>query len=223
MKVGEIKIISVLLAMTVALMALTFTCVGKEMSDGVKQCLISIEDKMSDVSTIQTKFVQKKDLALFNQQIVIKGSLYLEKPSVIAWHIDSPLKQTIILNNTIIKQWDEDTNKVQKISLAKDTSFSVAAEQIKVWVCGSYLSLADEYDIQIIQIEPIGIKFTPLEDSMANSIINSITVIFQKDVKYIEEIIIKEKNGDTMSLAFFDTLINIDIDPSVWKVNSDDR
>jgi len=196
---------------------------NEEISKDVSEFLMSIENKMSNVKTVQTKFVQKKDLALFSQQIVIKGSLFLRKPSMFAWHIDSPLRQTIVLKDKIIKQWDEDTNKVQRISLSKSPSFSMATEQMNIWVSGSYSSLADEYDIEIIQVEPMQIKFIPHETTMTHSIIDNITVLFQEDEKYIKEIIIKERNGDAMSLAFFDTLINVDLDPAVWKVSSHDR
>jgi len=212
-----------LLMAVCVLMNFVSPVMSKEIAKNVKECLMSIENKMSGVKTVQTKFIQTKKLALFNQQIVIEGSLSLKKPSMFAWHIDSPLRQAIILKDKIIKQWDEDTNKIQTIYLSKDSSFSIATEQMNVWVSGAYLSLIDEYDIEIIQVDPMQIKFTPFKTTMTYSIIDNITVLFQKDEKYIEEIIIKERDGDAMSLTFFDTVINIDLDPSVWKVNSHDR
>lgn len=211
-----------LMAMCI-LMNFVSPVMSEEISKDVKECLMSIENKMSSVKTVQTKFIQTKNLALFNQQIVIEGSLSLKKPSMFAWHIDSPLRQTIILKDKIIKQWDEDTNKIQKNYLSKDPSLSIVTEQMSMWVSGAYVSLTDEYNIEIIQVEPMQIKFTPFQATMTHSIIDNITILFQKDEKYIEEIIIKERNGDAMSLVFFDTFINIDLDPAVWKVNSYDR
>ena len=212
-----------LLIVMCILMSFVSPGMSKEISRDVSECLMFIESKMSNVKTVQTKFVQKKDLALFNQQIVIKGELFLRKPSTFAWHIDSPLRQTIVLKDKTIKQWDEDTNEIQRISLSKGSSFSLATEQMNIWVSGSYLSLTDEYNIEIIQVKPIQIKFIPFETTMIHSIIDNITVIFQEDEKYIKEIIIKERDGDATSLEFFDTLINVDLDPAVWKVNSHDR
>ncbi|MCK5617295.1 outer membrane lipoprotein carrier protein LolA, partial [Candidatus Pacearchaeota archaeon] len=164
-----------------------------------KEILTSLERKMSKIDTIQTKFVQTKDLALFNQIIEIKGSLFLKKPHMFAWHIDSPLKQIILLEDNRIKQWDEDTNKVQTFSLSENPSFNIAIEQMSRWISGEYLLLTDEYVIEILKKKPIQLKFTPLENAMAHSFIDSITILFQDDEKYIKEIMIQESSGDTTS------------------------
>ncbi|MCD4781860.1 MAG: outer membrane lipoprotein carrier protein LolA [Candidatus Omnitrophica bacterium] len=181
-----------------------------------------IESKMSNINTLTTKFVQIKDLSLFKQKLEIKGSLYLKKPSSFAWHIDVPLKQRIILEKNIVKQWDEDTNQVQKINLDKNPSFSIMTDQMKRWVSGSYLSLVDEYEIEIVQSSPIRLKFTPLENSMAFKMIKSIVILFQEDETYIESIVISETNGDSTKFQFLETSLNVALDPQAWKIKPSD-
>ncbi len=181
-----------------------------------------IENKMSNINTLATKFVQEKNLALFDQVIEIKGSLYLKKPSSFAWHIESPLRQRIILNDTMMKQWDEDTNQIQKINLANNPSFSVVTEQMKRWVSGSYLALVGEYKIEILQFSPLKLKFTPNQDSMAFKMIDSIDILFQDDEKYIDTINIFETNLDSTKLQFLETSLNEVLDSSVWKVRGNE-
>lgn len=181
-----------------------------------------IESKMADINTLSSKFVQEKNLALFKQKIEIKGALYLKKPSSFVWHIDSPLKQRIVLENNIFKQWDEDTNQVQKMNLSKNPSFSVITDQMQRWVSGSYLSMMDEYQIEILQTAPIGLKFTPLENSMSFKMIQNIEIFFQVDETYIDTINILETNGDTTQFKFIETVLNGDLDPGVWKVRASD-
>ena len=184
--------------------------------------LTLIEGKMSNINTLATKFVQEKDLALFEQKLEIKGSLYLRKPSSFAWHIDTPLKQRIVLTGETVQQWDEDMNQVQKINLASNPSFSIITDQMRRWVSGSYLSLVDEYEIEIIQISPVKLKFIPFENSMAFKMIKSIVILFQKDEKYIDIIFISETNGDSTKFQFIETSINVKLDPRVWKVKIGD-
>ena len=88
------------------------------------------------------------------------------------------------------------------------------------WISGEYLLLTDEYVIEILKKKPIQLKFTPLENAMAHSFIDSITILFQDDEKYIKEIMIQESSGDTTSFTFFDTLLNADLDSAVWKVRT---
>ncbi|MDP8266451.1 MAG: outer membrane lipoprotein carrier protein LolA [Candidatus Aceula meridiana] len=184
--------------------------------------LKSIEEKMSNITTLSTQFIEEKNLALFDQKLLIKGSLYLQKPSSFAWHISSPLKQRIILTGDVVAQWDEDTNQVQKINLASNPSFNVITNQMKRWVSGSYLSLIDEYKIEIMQSSPMKLKFVPFENSMAFKMIKRIVILFQEDEKYIDTIDILETNGDSTKFQFLETSLNVNLDPRVWKVKTSD-
>lgn len=177
-----------------------------------------IEEKMSNINTLATQFIEEKNLALFDQKLKIKGCLYLQQPSFFAWHIDFPLKQRIILKGNIVVQWDEDTNQVQKINLSSNPTFNIVMDQMKRWVSGSYLPLVNEYKIEIIQTSPMELKFTPLEDSLAYKMIDSIRILFQDDLKYINTIDIAEANGDSTRFRFFNTSLNTKLDAGVWKV-----
>ncbi len=181
-----------------------------------------IEEKMSNITTLSTQFIEEKNLALFDQKLLIKGSLYLQKPSSFAWHISSPLKQRIILRGNVVVQWDEDTNQVQKIDLTSNPSFNVITDQMKRWVSGSYLSLVDEYKIEIMQSSPIKLKFTPFENTVVFKVIKSIMILFQKDEKYIDTIDILETSGDSTKFQFLETSLNLKLDSQVWKVKTSD-
>ncbi|MCK4917862.1 MAG: outer membrane lipoprotein carrier protein LolA [Candidatus Omnitrophica bacterium] len=182
-----------------------------------------IEDKMSDINTLATQFIQEKNLALFNQKIEITGFLYLQKPSSFAWHINTPLEQRIILKSNNVVQWDEDTNQVQKINLSSNPTFNIVMDQMKRWISGAYLSLVDEYIVEFKKSEFMELKFFPKDGTMAYKLIKNINIVFQEDEKYIESITINERNGDSTSFIFFETQINIVLDPIVWEVNPRDK
>jgi outer membrane lipoprotein-sorting protein len=88
--------------------------------------LNNIGKKVSDFTTLKTDFTQEKEMAMFKEKLVLTGRIYLQKPSKIAWHVDSPVRYSVLITDTLIRQWDEDTNKVQEISLAKNPIFQIA-------------------------------------------------------------------------------------------------
>jgi hypothetical protein len=45
-----------------------------------------------------------------------------------------------------------------------------------------------------------------------------VTVVFRKDERYIHQIFIEEKNGDSTLLTFVDTLLNIPVGAEAWEV-----
>lgn len=178
-----------------------------------------LEKNMSGIKTLKTGFVQEKELAVFKQKVVLKGTVYIEKPARLAWHVNQPMKYIMVMSQDMISQWDEDTNKVQKISLSKNPAFEAAIGQMREWFSGTYTPLLKEYEITVLKENPASLKFTPRAQSFAVNVIKSVTVDFRKDEQYIGRIFIEEKSGDTTALTFIDTQLNISLDDSAWKVN----
>ena len=179
--------------------------------------LSRLEKKMSEIKTIKTAFIQEKELAVFKQKVVLKGSVYIEKPSRLAWHVDNPVKYVMIMSEDTITQWDEDTGRVQKMSLSKNPAFEAAIGQMRIWFSGSYAPLLKDYEILLLREKPVSLKFTPKPATLAGNVIKSVTVDFRKDEQYINKIFIEEKGGDTTSLLFVDTRLNIPVEDSAWK------
>lgn len=181
--------------------------------------LSRLEKKMSGIRTLKTGFVQEKELAVFKQKVVLKGTIYIEKPARLAWHVNEPMKYIMVISQNVISQWDEDTNKVQKISLSKNPAFEAAIGQMREWFSGAYTPLLKEYEIMLLKENPASLKFTPRAATFAGNVIKSVTVDFRKDEQYINRIFIEEKSGDTTNLSFIDTHLNIPLEDSIWKVD----
>lgn len=180
--------------------------------------LSRLEQKMSGIQTLQTNFVQEKKLAVFNQKIVLKGTMYLQKPTLFAWHVREPMRYSMIINGNMLCQWDEDTNMVQQISLAENPAFQVVIAQMKEWFSGKYTALLENYTITIPIKNPVTLEFIPRETTGIHSVINRVTIVFREDEQYIYQIYIEEKSGDSMLLTFVDTQLNDPINAAAWEV-----
>lgn len=185
---------------------------------GLNTVLGRLENKIAGIKTLKTGFVQEKELAVFKNKVVLKGTVYIEKPHRLAWHVNEPLKYIMVMSEDTISQWDEDTNKVQKISLSKNPAFEAAIGQMREWFSGTYTRLMNEYNVILLSDKPVSLKFIPKPSTFAGNVIKSVTVDFRKDEQYINRIFIEEKSGDTTSLVFVDTHLNIPIEPTAWRV-----
>ncbi len=182
--------------------------------------LTGLQERMSLVKTIQTDFVQEKTLSLFNQKVHLKGKIFIQKPGMLAWKVSSPMRYALVINGTDISQWDQDTDQIQSVALARNPSFQVAIQQMQNWFSGSYKSMQGEYYINLISQQPLTLEFIPQEKSAARNFIHKVTVIFQADQEYINEISILEKNGDSTLLKFIDAKLNQEIPAKAWEVKS---
>ena len=185
--------------------------------------LEALQEKMSMVKTMQTDFIQEKNLALFKQKLILKGKIFIQKPGMLSWRVFSPLGYSLVISGSQISQWDQDSNQVQRVSLAKNPSFQAAIEQMQSWFSGSYKSMQGDYQISLISRRPLKLGFIPKEKSLASSFIQEVTVLFQADQQYIQEISILEKNQDSTLLEFINPQLNQKISPKAWEVKTDVR
>jgi len=189
-------------------------------SANVEEVLVDLEAKMSGTQTIETDFIQEKELVMFKDKITIEGSLSLQKPDLLAWHVHKPMRYSAIMDGDTMRQWDEETGQTHKISLTKNPVFSAIITQMQIWFLGTYVDLLDDYDITVLRQNPSILEFVPRETTAAGSVIDKIEVAFREDECYISKIRIWEKNGDNTLISFINTRLNAPIDPVVWKARS---
>lgn len=177
-----------------------------------------LEGKMSGIKTLRTGFNQEKNLAVFDRKLILKGTIFLQKPGLFAWHVKDPVRYSLLIKDSSITQWDEDSGKVQHMSLSKNPGYKIITRQLQEWFSGTYTSLLEQYKVTVLHHDPVCLKFDPRKGALAAQAITSVTVTFDKDERYIQKISIEEKNGDSTLLTFTDTQLNIPIDAGTWEV-----
>jgi outer membrane lipoprotein-sorting protein len=209
-----------LLVLSLAMLAFIARPSSAETADapGIPELLQRIGEKVSEFKTLKTDFIQEKDLAIFKRKIVMRGRIYLQKPNTIAWHVDKPVKYSVLITDTAIRQWDEDTDQVQEIPFSKNPVFKIVLNQMTTWFSGNYGSLLNEYTVKVMQQRPYVFEFMPKESNFSRKIIKSITVTFREDEKYLEKIKIQEMSGDSTTITFEHTVIDVPIDSRFFEV-----
>jgi outer membrane lipoprotein-sorting protein len=182
------------------------------------ELLARLGKKTSDFTTLKTEFIQEKNLALFEDKLVLKGRIYLRKPNMIAWHVDHPVRYSVLITDKLIRQWDAETDKVREISLSKNPVFQGVLGQLTVWFSGEYAGLLKDYAVRIVRQEPVVLECSPRETNISRKVIRNITIAFREDRVYPQKITIHEQNGDTTTINFVNTVVNPLLDESVFEV-----
>ncbi|HWR73627.1 MAG TPA: outer-membrane lipoprotein carrier protein LolA, partial [Nitrospirota bacterium] len=63
----------------------------------VAALLDSLGRDVSRFKTLKTDFTQEKRLAVFQNTVLLRGRIFLQKPARIAWHVDAPLKYSVVI------------------------------------------------------------------------------------------------------------------------------
>ncbi len=217
MKIYKIFIIYILLSCFSPLFISSTPAAGDETAD-IIEMLRRLGENVSAFKSLKTNFVQEKDLAIFQNRIIMKGRIYLQKPNRMAWHVDEPVKYSVVITDKSIRQWDEDTNRVQEIALSGNPVFQNVLNQLTVWFSGDYISLLKDYDARILKKSPLVFEFTPKVNNVAGKIIKSITISLREDEKYLRQIKILELSGDSTTITFKDTIFNAPINDTDFEV-----
>ncbi len=206
-----------LISLLLALMARTSSA-GATEAPGISDLLTGIGEKVAEFKTLKTDFVQEKSLAIFKRKIIMRGRIYLQKPNTIAWHVDKPVKYSVLITDKEIRQWDEDTDQVQEISFSKNPMFKIVLNQLTTWFSGNYGSLLNDYVVKVLHQHPYVFEFIPNETNFSRKIVKSITITFREDEKYLEKIKIQEMSGDSTTITFENTVIDVPLDSRFFEV-----
>ncbi len=183
-----------------------------------REALAKLEASLADVKTVRTRFVQEKRLTLFKHPLVTRGVIQVEPPDRILWRVESPIRYALLIDGKEAKQWDGETGKTQKIPLAGSPVFAVVTEQLRAWFGGRYSLLANDYDIVQRSELPASFVFTPKPETPPAKMLQSVTVIFREDNRYIRAIQIDEAGGDVTVLTFEESEINVPFTPKDWEL-----
>ncbi len=217
--------ICVVLALALCLLIQTAAVFAGDLNKGgapeqtdLSALLNRIGKKVSNFKTLKTDFTQEKEMAMFKEKLVLKGRIYLQKPNKVAWHVDKPLRYSVLITDKFIRQWDEETNQVQEISLTKNPMFQNVIRQLTVWFSGEYGSLLETNDVRLVKRSPLVLEFSPRANNDARKVIKNITITFREDETYLQQIRMQEMSGDVNTITFTNTLLNAPLDSESFEV-----
>jgi outer membrane lipoprotein-sorting protein len=173
-------------------------------------------EHLSGVTSVSSRFVQEKKMALFKEPLRMEGKMTADHAGHFAWEIFSPMRYKLLVNGDQISQWDEETGRVQVLSRRKNPVVDVIYEQMSAWMSGSISTLTNSYSARLISSKPMAFEFIPLESTAMRSYIQKIVLRLRDDKQYLSHIEIVDGSGDETSISFVDTQLNTTIDPAFW-------
>jgi len=170
--------------------------------------LSRLEAHAAQLKTLKTDFVQEKHLAAFRNTLILRGRIFMERGGRLAWHVDEPVRYSVLITDKVIRQWDEETGQVHEIPLSGNPMLRTALDQISVWFNGDYSSALKEYDVDLVQQKPVVIRFTPKPEALTARVLKGIELRFRSNEEYLEHILILEAGGDSTLIRFENTILN---------------
>lgn len=180
--------------------------------------MMELQKHLESVTTVQADFEQEKKLAVFNRSMMIRGEMALDRPKRMMWHVREPVRYCILMEGDTVRQWDEDTDRVQTLHVRDNPTLRAVFSQFQAWFLGDYRTIAQTYDVVIVDREPPCLRFSPKPDSAMPEMVKQVQMTMTKDRRSIRTIMIDEKGGDSTTIRFLNIRLNQSIPKEAWEI-----
>jgi outer membrane lipoprotein-sorting protein len=198
-------IISIFTCLVFRLSAQTPTISMKDVT-GFKEKLVTMSDK---VNTIESDFVQEKNLSMLSNKIISKGHFCYKKDNNIRWEYFQPYHYLIIISNNkiFIK---EDKNQKQ-YDLQSNTMFQEMNKFISGCIQGDILKNEKEYKVGYFEDDKaFFVSMVPKAEAM-RKMLNEVQIWFNRNDLTVSRITMVESGGDYTKIDFMNKKLNADI------------
>ena len=174
-----------------------------------------LQEKAKLTSTIESNFVQEKNLSMLSEKIISKGHFCFKKTKLLRWEYLSPTAYLIVINND--KIYIKDGKKVNKYDTNSNKLFKGINDMMLNSVQGNVLNHKD-FKISYFENEKYYlVEMLPKTKEM-KEYIKIISMYFDKNDYTVSKIRTTELSDDYTSIEFSNKKINETIADSQFVV-----
>ena len=169
---------------------------------------LKIEAMSKNTTSIESDFIQEKNLSMLSEKIISKGHFVFKKDNLLRWEYISPSKYLIIINQNKIMIKDE--KKTSKYDMNSNKVFKEINDIMLSCVQGTIFK-SQKFKTTYFENEKFyKLELSPLEKNMKNTF-KKINLFFDKNVTSVSKLEMIESNDDNTLLDFLNKKTNAPI------------
>lgn len=183
--------------------------------DSPEQLVKSLNENATKIETIQSSFIQKKQLEFLDETIISKGSFFFKKDNQLRWAYDEPFEYVIVINSG--KFLIKDGEQVSTFDIESNPAFTEINRLIVGMVSGNINE--EKFDMEAFEnSSQYRVSLVPLDETM-KEVISTMEIYFDKSDLAVAEVLMKESEKDYTVITFIDKKINEPIEEAVFSAD----
>jgi outer membrane lipoprotein-sorting protein len=171
-----------------------------------KQFSHKLSEVTQTTNTIESKFIQEKNLSVISERIITRGKFYYKKENKVRWEYTDPYSYIIIMNGEKVLIKDE--KKENRFDAASNKIFSEINSIMIGSIRGTILNEDKKFKIDFQENNEYNlVKLSPLSQQL-KSYITEIRIFFNKINYSVSMLEIEEPSGDFTKIEFTEMKIN---------------
>lgn len=178
--------------------------------DKLPQLLQELKQQAAQTQTLQSDFVQEKQLQLFAETLRSTGRFVYQQPDQLRWELLTPIASGFVLRGERGERWNGLSHEVTEFSVERDPMMAIVARQLLAWARVDLDWLQQHYSLALLSEEPVRLQLTPLAAGEAR-LISGLQIEFSPDRRSVVEVLMQEQGGDFTRLRFNNVQINAEL------------
>lgn len=176
---------------------------------------LKVEQMSKTVTTIESDFVQEKNLSMLSEKIISKGKFVFKKENQLRWEYSLPYKYLIVINKE--KIFIKDDKKTQKYDMNSNKVFKEINDIMISCVQGNIFKMG-KFKVAYFENEKYyKLELSPLQKNMKESL-KKINMYFDKNVTSVSKLDMIEPNDDYTTLEFLNKKLNGVVADNIFTV-----
>ncbi len=168
-----------------------------------------------NTQSIQSDFVQEKELSMLSDKIVSKGKFWFKKDNKVRMEYSTPSYYLLVINGKDIKT--KDSQKENRISAKSNKVFEQVNKITVDCVQGTVLNNTDFTSRLLESNGNYLLELTPVSKSL-KEFFKTITLTVDKKEYGVEKITMQENSGDNTVITFVHKQLNVNIPDAVFAI-----
>lgn len=173
---------------------------------GFKEKLVNMTAK---VTTIESDFVQEKNLSILSNKIVSKGNFCFQKENNIRWEYLQPYKYLIIISKEQMYIKEEKNEK--RYDIQSNKMFQEMNKFISGCIQGDILKNEKEYNASFFEVPGSYVVGLVPKAAAMKEMLQEVRIWFDRNDFTVTRIIMTEPGGDYTAIDFMNKKLNVTI------------
>jgi len=174
-----------------------------------------LNENASRIQTIQSSFIQKKQLEFLDETIISRGRFFFKKENKLRWAYHEPFEYVIVIHGG--KFVIRDGEQVNSFDIESNPAFTEINRLIVGMVSGNITD--DRFELEAFENNSqYKVRLVPLDETM-KEVLSTMEIYFDKSDLAVAEVVMKESENDYTVITFIDKKINEAIEESVFSAD----
>ena len=173
-------------------------------------------------------------MAAFEDTLVAEGTMYFKSPGNIRWELSEPYRSALVFDGERIAKFVYDDGQRRKLKVGSAEIMQEVLKFIALWIQGEFESSRKVFDIAIERVctaatssrtdQPSEtswhfiLMLTPRSKGMMDRI-RSVELTMDKDSKHIDQVTIRERQGDHILIRFTNRICDLEFAEDLFSLN----